>query len=226
MIPIFRKFGLFAAITLVILLASGAGVVYAQIEFGFKAGVVLADQKFEYYGFDFERDISLRTGLGLGFSVDHTLGSLLGLRFEALYLQKGYEEKVKLTNELSDVVGTGRFKSRVDMLSLNLLGRARLISGTYALAGPRLDIRLSSFDDFPRGTYPQFLEDNFKTTIAGLTFGLGQKFELPKRNAFFIEAQYYLDLGKLFDQSGDNDELPELISIKNRSFAFFAGIRL
>lgn len=197
----------------------------AQFYIGAKAGIALADQKFEYSGVQFDREIGLRTGIGIGLFVDHPLAPRLGFRLEADYLQKGYKEEFTLTDEFGDIVGTDTYHARVDMLSLNLLARASLPSGTYALAGPRIDIKLGESDDFPGGAIPQELEDKYKSTIAGLTFGLGQEFKLLQKGSVFLEAQYHLDLGKLYDEPPDPDETFSLTSIENRSFAIFAGIR-
>ncbi|MBK7140675.1 MAG: PorT family protein [bacterium] len=201
-------------------------VAHAQLDFGAKAGVALADQKFEYEGIELDLDIELRTGIGVGIFVEQPLAPHLGLRLEALYIQKGYQKDFSLTNEFGTILRTDTYHVRVDILSMNYMVSAALASGTYALAGPRLDLNLGVSDDFPGGAFPQALKDEFKSIIAGLTFGLGQDFKFLQRGNLFIEAQYYLDLGKLYKRPPEISEEASLKSIKNRSFALFAGIRL
>lgn len=198
----------------------------AEIQLGGKAGLALADQEFDYYTTVFDRNIEWRFGVAGGIFAQTRVLPYLGLRVEALYVQKGYKEDFTSTDETGGIIGTETFQTRLDVLSLNLLGTGNLHTGTYAMIGPRLDIKLGTDSDIPEGAMPQELEDTYASTIAGLTIGAGQELSVTGLGTVFFEGQYYLDVGKLYDRgTPGEDEITTLKSIKNRSFAFFAGLR-
>ena len=192
---------------------------------GAKIGLAFAKQNYSYAVPDLKLDNSYRQGLGFGVFIEQPLIPSLAVRAEGMFVQKGFKVNVLQTDyNGSPIPRTTDLKYRIDYFALDLLGKASFPSGTYLMAGPRLDLKLSTKQS-AASFLPQELEDKFSSTIFGWTLGVGQSLTLTPKIGLFVEGQYYLDQGKLYDKSDNGITSGSLETIKNKAFAFYAGIR-
>jgi len=192
---------------------------------GVKIGLAFAKQDWSYSDQVFKFDNSYRQGLGLGVFIEQPLIPSFAVRAEGMLVQKGFKVNVIQTDYNGQPIPrTTDLKYRIDYFTLDLLGKASFPSGTYVLAGPRLDLKLGKKAS-AANILSQELEDKFSSTIFGWTLGLGQSLTLTPKIGLFVEGQYYLDQGKLYDKSNNGTATGPLETIKNKSFALFAGIR-
>ena len=196
----------------------------AAVGIGAKFGLSFARQDFEYASSVFTLDTDTRLGPAAGVFAERSILSYLSLRAEALYIQKGF--KIDLTvYSLSGESSAKTLHYRLDYLSINALAKASLPSHTYLVAGPRLDVRLSIHDDMP-DIVPHEVEDKYNSTVFGATFGIGQEVNLAAVGVVFIEGQYYLDFGNLYDyELKPESKVGTLTAIENQAFAVFVGLR-
>jgi hypothetical protein len=210
----------------ILLVAAAAVSAASPISFGAKAGISFAKDSWTYGDPGFNVDHEWLSGLAGGVLVERSIVPYFSAQLELLVVQKGFKDRLyRTTDENPDVIGSFDVHYRLNMLSLNLLGKAVLPSRTYVLAGPRLDFKLSSSHDLSDEAYDN-LEKQFKRTVIGLTFGLGQEFRLGPLMAVFVDGQYYLDFGKLYDLKLQGEvKIGQLTSIRNQAFALYAGVR-
>jgi hypothetical protein len=202
-----------------------AGAHYASaVGIGAKIGLSFARQDFKYASSVFTLDTDTRLGPAAGVFAERSILSYLSLRAEALYIQKGF--KIDLTvYSYSGESSAKTLHYRLDYLSINALAKASLPSHTYLVAGPRLDVRLGIHDDMP-DIVPHEIEDKYKATVFGATFGIGQEINLAAIGAIFIEGQYYLDFGNVYDYEPRGDsKIGTLTAIENQAFAVLVGLR-
>jgi hypothetical protein len=132
----------------------------ASLHYGVKGGLSLATQDFDYSsGWSF--DVSYRSGLAAGVFVERGWGSGFGVLAEVLYVQKGMEFQVIVTDpDDPEATGTRTVAERLDYVSLSVLLKKKVdFEGwdAYGAAGPRFDFMLgydaeggfdSVYDDF------------------------------------------------------------------------------
>jgi hypothetical protein len=146
-------------------------------------------------------DISNRTGFGFGGVVDISLGEMLVLHLEPMFLQKGAEiDNVKVKASFIDVpvlikyaFGSGQAKP-------------------YVMAGPNIGFLLSAKAD------DEDIDEVLKSLDFGVDFGAGVSFPMGN-NSLFVEGRYALGLSNL----NDDPDFPDG-KIKTRGIQIFAGI--
>jgi hypothetical protein len=192
---------------------------------GFKGGLTIANQSYSYADPSIRFGADWRLGLAAGLSVERACYSFLSVRMEILYVEKGFKQSFLRTDEFGNILGTLHLNARLNDLALNLLAKASTRSCSYILVGPRLDIRLSSSNDFINSYFDE-IESKYAETVFGLTFGLGQELRITPRAIVFFEGQYHVDIGKLYDYTARGyDKITTLEIIRNKAFALFAGVR-
>lgn len=185
-------------------------------KYGVKAGITLSDQTYDYSEAEVKLDVEPgnRTGLALGFFVEKPLLKAFSVRGAAEYVQKGSELSALVVDGEGAVTGTQKLKDRVTYISLGALGKVNVPIGKmlpYVLFGPRLDFKASHDTEFA-----SVLSDDLKSTVVGLTFGIGQQFPVQSLGSLFIEAQYLHDLSNAYDKNG--------ITVKNKCLTVMAGL--
>jgi hypothetical protein len=183
-------------IAAILLIASSSTVsAVVQPKLGIKAGMAVANQQWEYNNILGHLDRNHSLGFAAGVFADLSPTSMLGIRPELLYVQKGSSVKVHYATYTGHNTDTETLADRVDYMSLSLdvklaVGHGPL--GYYAFCGPRLDVKLSTRTDVP-GEDIQGILDSYNSTVTGLTFGLGLQRALGKLGPVMIEARYDYD---------------------------------
>ena len=192
---------------------------------GLKVGLAFAKQNYSYADPNFQFDNSYRKGLSAGLFIEQPIVPFLSVRAEGMFVTKGFKVNVLQTDlDGTPVPRTTDLEYGIDYLSMNLLGKGSFPTGTYILAGPRLDLKLNTKDG-GKQVIPSDLEDKFSSTIFGWTLGLGQSFGLSPSMGLFVEGQLFLDQEKLYDKSNNGITTGTLEAVKNKSFALYAGVR-
>jgi hypothetical protein len=213
---------LLAALLMVVAIQSASAGL--RPNYGIKAGLVLADQDWEYDNIlgSLERDC--RTGFAAGVFIDFALVPNLGLRPEVLYVQKGSRVDVRHLR-YDDIYGsTTTFTDRIDYLSFVLNVKLKTGNGPFGLyvfGGPRVDLKAGTSTDAPDANLEDIL-DSYKSTVNGLTFGLGLERALGGIGPVLLEARYDYDFGEAARHVGSEATL----TIDNRSFAVLVGLAL
>ena len=213
------------SVTALLLAVAAAANADNRFSPGFKGGLTIANQSYSYAdpGIQFGGD--WRLGLAAGLSVERACFSFLSVRMEILYVEKGFKQSFMRTDEFGNILGTLDMHSRLNDLAFNLLAKGSTPSRSYILVGPRLDIKLSSSNDFINSFFDE-IEGKYAETVFGLTFGLGQELRLAPHAMLFIEGQYHVDLGKLYDYTAKGyDKITTLETVRNKAFTLFAGVR-
>jgi len=184
--------------------------------FGFKTGLVVANQDFDYTNPDLSLDTKSRVGFDLGGFVEWFDLPYLSILTEAHYIQKGMVIEVEKTNVYGGHIGTIKFDYRVDYLSVSALGKfevgGKFIS-PYLIAGSRFDFLLGSVTDGNDELY-----DNFKSTVMGGDIGIGLEFNPINFPTILTEFRYSHDFSKAYKA--------DLLQVKNRSFEILVGLKL
>ncbi len=184
--------------------------------FGFKTGVVIANQDFDYADQRFSLDTKSRTGFDLGGFVEWFDLKSFSLLTEAHYIQKGMKEEITRTSERGEPLPPLVVHHRADYISLSALGKfilpGKFIS-PYFIAGPRLDLlpgnNSIAGDDFYR---------DFKSTVFGGDIGVGAEFNIVDFGTILSEFRYSHDFSKAYKT--------DFLQVKNRSFQILFGFRL
>jgi len=192
-------------------------------QFGVKAGIALADQTWKYSNFLGTVARDTRTGLVVGAFADLSLGPILHLQPEALYVQKGDAVEVPITSpSFPDPVGTRTLRDRIDYLSLVApvkLQATRGLLGFYLIGGPRLDLKLSTRSDID-GPDINAILDSYKSSVAGLTVGAGVQRSFGTFGPVLLEARYDYDLSDAAKHVGSEATLV----IDNKEFSILVGL--
>jgi hypothetical protein len=215
------RVGLAAILPVLIAVSATAG----PFNFGAKAGLSFAEQTWTYGDPGFKTEMDWRSGFAGGVMAELPIAPYLSARFEVLVVQKGYKQTQVRTDEFANVLGTFDVRARINDLTINALAKGELPGGTYFLAGPRIDFKLGTGIS-PGDAVFEKLSAEFTTPVVGLTFGLGQELRVMPSVTPFVEGQYYLDIGKLYHHTLQGyDKVGTLESIKNRSLAFYVGVK-
>lgn len=199
-----------------VLTTAGGALADRPGKFGVKAGIVVADESYEYSPNpdNLNADPNSRTGLSLGVFFEYPLIARLSVRPGVEYVQKGAEITVRETTyDYPHGLGTRDIKDRIDYLSIPVLASIGFPVGggaTYILAGPRLDFKVSSDMEL-------LVDADFKSTVFGLTFGLGHELPVKNLGLAFAEFNYHHDLGNAYEQG--------ILTVKNKSFSVMAGMK-
>jgi len=186
----------------------------AQPSFGVKAGLALTDQDFDYR--DFDVDFDSRTGVQVGLFADFAFNDYLRVSPEVRYVPVGVKTKVIVTEpEYPEGTGERTIKSRIDYLSMPVvvkIGYPAEKFFPYLIVGPRVDFQLGTDGDWFAAIY----EDLDKVAF-GLTVGGGVEIPLSPKYRLLAEFSYSPDLNKVYEN--------DLLSVKNKTMSFLAGVR-
>ena len=194
--------------TLIFALVLTVNTVQAQINFGVRAGVNLANQTFEFGSFSIEPDA--RVGLTLGVLANIGITEAFSIQPELNFIQKGSKTKEDLANfqeeqiiifNYLEIPVLAKYTFASDAVDLSLLAGPSLgfgLSGSIEVAGVKDDI--------------DWDEDEVKQGDFGLNFGVGAGF-----GNFFVDVRYQLGLTNLNDS--DDDE----ITLKNKGINIGVG---
>ncbi|MEW5796605.1 MAG: porin family protein [Candidatus Zixiibacteriota bacterium] len=195
----------------------------ARPRLGIKAGMVWADQTWEYREILGAVERDTRTGLAFGPCVDVGLTPVFGLQAEALYVQKGNQLKVPIYDQSSPVpIGTRVFEDRITYLSLLASLKVQALGGPlgfYVLGGPRVDLKLGTDSDINDSDMDRIL-DSYQSTVAGATVGVGLQHAFGSFGPILLEARYDLDFSEAAKHVNDENTL----TIDNKSFAILVGL--
>ncbi len=174
---------------------------FAQVKFGLKAGLNVANVNMDLGGVSLSPDS--RVGAAAGAFVNIRLTDNFGIQPEMLYSMKG--------TKVSDS-GFGETKLKLGYLSVPVM--AKYYFGGFNLqAGPMFDFLLSAKGD--SDGEEEDIKDDVKGMDLGLGFGLG--YELPLGLSF--DARYMVGLSDINDESGS-----ENVEIKNKGFQITVGL--
>lgn len=165
-----KKIALFAVVALMAVSAS------AQLKFGVKGGVNLANNKFEMGGAS--ADTKMKIGFAVGGFVNYAINDQMSLQPELLFLQAGskVEELDDAKIELNYIAIPVMFKYSFGAMNLQ--------------AGPQLGYLLSAkFDG-------EDMKDDMKSIDLGLNIGAGYQI----MENLGIEARYSLGLSNIADE--------------------------
>jgi outer membrane immunogenic protein len=209
------------AVSLLLTIPAVAG----NLSFGFKAGLALSNQDFDYRN-DLGIDFDDRLGFQGGVFAEIPLTQALSLQSAIQYMPAGFKAEFPETTE-ANPEGTGRIitvKPRIDYVALSVIAKLgfpeRRISD-YVIFGPRIayqvGIRTKDFElaytDVRKFTY-------------GLTVGIGTEVKVDPRYALMVEVSYNPDFRNIFGASElVADEPYGLESIKNRTLSVQLGMR-
>ena len=206
-------------LTLVVLLLICSSVVQGEMlkGFGFKTGIAIANQNFDYTAPGLSLDTKNRQGFDFGGFVEWFNPPHLSVLTEAHYIQKGMKLDVeKVTYFHPDQIGTVTYDYRVDYLSVSALVKftleGKLIS-PYLITGPRFDFLLGNNTEGSDELY-----DNFKSTVFGGDIGIGAEFDIIDLGTILSELRYSYDFSKAYKT--------DFLQVKNRSFQILLGFRL
>lgn len=190
-----------AALLVLTILVSSPLAAATKINFGLKAGVSLADNKWS----DDAGDEKALTRFTFGGFALFELSPTLAIQPEVNYLVMG--EQWDITD--------GTAIEEFTYLHIPVLLRARLMKeGKFipvVFAGPAISFLLSAKDS------GKDVKSFFKSTDFGLDFGVGGEFALAKMKAL-IDLRYYLGLTNAYSFA------PSLFSMYNRGFMFTVGL--
>jgi hypothetical protein len=197
--------GLFLGLALFLSAATPAA---AQMTFGVKGGVNIANLSFD----PSEGDLESRTGLVVGALVTQPLRSRFGLQIEGLYVQKGAKDEV---NEDGLVFKT---EIKLDYVEIPVLANVALASSDNlkfsVLAGPTFSFLVSDKirEEFDGEVFEDELGDDIKSYDIGFALA-----GAVQTGHLVFDVRYTWGLTNL------NNEADETQKVKNKSLAFTAG---
>jgi hypothetical protein len=206
-----KKVGI--AVALVLAISSGA---HAQTlrGYGAKAGVVIANQDFDYtFGFDF--DTKNRAGLDVAVYLEWLDIPFFSVLTEAHYIQKGMVNENPRTDEFGHPMSPLEHGNRVDYVSIPILAKVTFGTGPfrpYFVLGPRIDLFLGYESRILKHVYDEFTDTNL-----GGTVGMGVE-RKTNRLKMLLELRYSPDFTDAFEK--------DVLKVKNNSFEILFGLGL
>jgi hypothetical protein len=205
---------------LIILLFVIAGPLFAQLNYGVKAGLTSSNQTWEYvpkfanYG-----NVEPRKGINLGIFAEYSDNKYLGVLAEINYRQKGAKIDINYTGRdtSGSIVVPKSIEHKLSYINITLLGKVRYdlsFVTPYVIGGLKTDYQVSNkFDDVDLG----YLSTECTTQIWGAVIGAG--FEIKKLFPFALlaEFRYEFDFNKLY--------VSDDYQIKTSSFELKLGVR-
>lgn len=186
--------------------------------YGFKSGLTVASQDFEYTPFHSD-DNKNRNGMAVGAFIELFDLHSIHLLSEVYYVQKGMIHEQLKTGEESPVpIGTLRYDNRVDYISISILAKIFLKTGSfspYLAVGPRFDMMTSfkSEDHFYDPVY-----DEFEKWDIGGDIGIGCEYRISNNFDLICEGRYSPSFSKAYES--------EYLEVKNKTFTLLVGIKL
>lgn len=182
--------------------------------FGFKAGLSISSQDYEYdiKAFTIERDP--RVGLALSFLVEWNFSPILSVQPELGFVQRGSSLEVVRTSESSpDGIGSRKLEDRVDYIVLPLYVKAIVPSARYrpyAFAGPRLDWKVNEHTETST-----IIANSYEPLVLGGAVGAGVEYGQGPVGAVIIEVVYQFDVSDAASATH--------VTVTNQSFLFLLG---
>lgn len=191
------------AVLALILTVASAAPARAQVSYGARAGVNVANVSFEA---DEDVPSSGRTGLLAGFFVTIPLRGWLAVQPEAIYAVKG--ASLDIAGFTSDYV--------VDYLEVPVLARLRLPRSVYVVAGPSMAFRLRARNRIAfGGSTEEFdLDEEVESFDLGIVGGVGLA-----AGRWVVDARYTHGLSDI------DTDTTDAVRIRNRVVSLSAGIR-
>jgi hypothetical protein len=212
-----------AVLAVLVLSFAGSSVLAGgSLRYGIKAGLVGANQNWEYSNSLGKVNRDHRTGMAVGLFLNLPWIQRFQFRPEALYVQKGSQIEVTNMTYVGVPQGTTTIKDRIDYLSLRATARVKASTGPldlYLLGGPRLDLKIGTNSDIDSPEMQTIL-DAYKSSVAGLTVGLGLEGAMGPRGSLFVEVCYDLDFGEAAEYVGDEATL----KIDNKAVLVLVGV--
>ena len=206
-----KKIGIPVALVLAISSAAHAQILEG---YGAKAGVVIANQDFDYtFGFGF--DTNDRTGFDIGVYAEWFDLAFFSLLTEVHYIQKGMEHEERRVNEFGEELASRKWNSRVDYLSIPILAKITFQTkhvSPYFMMGPRIDLFLGYNSDHFEALY-----DEFERVDIGGDFGIGVG-DNGAPVKVLLEFRYSPDFSNAYET--------DLLKVKNNSFEILIGLEL
>jgi hypothetical protein len=205
-----RRVTIVAALVLFSFSGANAGVLDG---YGLKAGVVVANQDFDYSE-GLRLDTKSRSGLNLGIFAEWLSLRPLSILTEVHYIQKGHVDESVQTDEFGTPIRIFKFDHRLDYLSIPLLAKVTLRTkhlSPYLVVGPRFDFLLG----YKSETFDEVYKD-LKDTDVGGTIGLGVE-SRGQPVKVFLEFRYSPDFTSAYQT--------EFLKITNSSFEILFGVR-
>jgi hypothetical protein len=179
-------------LVLFLVFAFTLSVTHAQVKFGAKAGLNLAN----FSGDDAE-DSKSKIGFNIGGFAEIPVASSFAVKPELVFSTQGAKsEETTFTDDI---------KLNLNYLNVPILGKYNSTSGFFAETGPQIGFLLSAKAKV--GDDDTDVKDQFKSTDFSWAFGLG--YEMLE-SGFGINLRYNLGLGNI----GDNEDG----SLKNSVF--------
>jgi len=184
--------------------------------FGLKAGLVSANQNWEY-AITPPLETDNRLGVTAGVFLEGLASPFLSILAELRFTQKGMSWTIPITTE-TQPNGTGRFitmRTRVSYVAVPILVRLRLptdVVEPYILVGPRIDFLLSN-----GGDGFEIVLDKFRKTELNTTLGVGVEAPSILPVALMVEFRYNPSLNDSYSSN--------FLRVRNRSFDFLVGVR-
>lgn len=198
--------GLFLGLALLLSAASPAA---AQMTFGVKGGVNVANLSFDP---EDEGSPDSRTGLVLGVVVTQPIRNRFGLQIEGLYVQKGAKD------EFSEEGLNFKSTFKLDYIEIPVLANIALTSSDQVkfsvLAGPSFAFNVNAEieEEFDGEEETTDIGDDVKAYDVG--FALGGAVQTGQ---FLIDARYTWGLVNINDDPDDDQK------VKNKGFMFTVG---
>lgn len=204
-----------------IFLVSALSNVHAQplSEWGFKAGITISNQKWDFSSPGIDRDLDTYVGLNLAIFGRITKLNFLSIVGEFSYVQKGTTEEI--TPAFVDTASHGyieldpiRFRNRFDYVSLSLygkIGHSFWRFEPYIFIGPRIDFLVKARSE----TIPKSIYKNFDNPNLDISLGLGTEINTNLPFKTLIEFQY--------DPGVTNSYKSACLSIKEYSYEIKVG---
>ncbi len=210
-------------IALILLLAASPNVwAGTGLQYGIKAGVSFGDQTWNYSNELGQVNRDQRKGYAFGVFADWSLTPLLGLRPEVLYVQKGSQIQARTGSYPYLTGGTITFRDRVNYLSLLATAKLQFGGGPigfYLIGGPRVDLKLNSNSTLASSDMQAIL-DSYKSTVPGLTFGVGAQSSLSPFGPIMLEFRYDYDSREAAKYVGNQAN----IVIDNKTYTILFGL--
>jgi hypothetical protein len=191
---------------------------YSQVRaYGLKLGAVAANQTWDYSIYHHLPTIN-RWGVDVGVYMEWLNMAILSLSTELHFAERGMREQlVESTPAYPE--GTGRrmtFDNELDYLSLPILVKARYELEpleAYILAGPRIDVKLSSRQSW------NTVYDRFRDVSYGATLGVGLSFQnIITGKDFGVEYRFSPSFGSEYSIPG--------LEVTGKSMEFFITLEL
>ena len=188
--------------------------------YGFKGGLCIANQDFDYVDAVHEFDMKTRYGLDTGFFIELLNNEGFNLLVETHYVQKGHIFELTVIHEEffgPDAYSNEEFQSRVDYLTFDVLCKFSVNHEnvtSYLFAGPRFDILLDY--DSEEHLF-DVIYDKLEPIDYGLDIGFGFEFQIIQKTTSLIELRYSPTITTSYEG--------EYYTIKNTSFEILTGIK-